>query len=78
MQINVNPGALNAAGYGTNNARPEPSRDQKPAARAVTQQAIKPEKAVEKIADQNARGAQLAKNAYAGAAQRGSILNILV
>lgn len=77
MQINNNLNGTLGSNYGTTQVRQEP-RQQKPAAQLVAREAIKPEKDLSKVIDQDTRAALLAKNAYAGLPQRGGILNIVV
>lgn len=79
MQINSNTSFYNGVGTNGNNSfRPEIRGEQKPATKLAVRQAIQPEQAVDKTIDQNDRAKMLARNAYNGASQRGSIVNIVV
>ncbi len=79
MQINSNTSLYTNVGTNNGGYKSETTREQpRSVANPVTKQAIKPEGQVEKALDQNDRAKQLARNAYAGASQRGSIVNILV
>lgn len=77
MQINTN--TVGYSNLGTNsNTRPDQVTDRKPSAKLTVRDAIKPEAQTPAVVNKDERGAQLARNAYAGASQRGSIVNMLV
>ena len=78
MQINSNTPYTNV-GTATQGFKPDVSRqEQRSSAPVVTREAIKPERQVSTVIDQNDRAKQIARNAYTGASQRGSLLNIVV
>ncbi len=78
MQINSNTPYTNV-GTATQGFKPDVTRqEQRSSAPVVTREAIKPDRQVSPVADQNDRAKQIARNAYAGASQRGSLLNIVV
>lgn len=78
MQINSNTVGYTNAGTNSNFQRIDNNADRRAAAKPLAREAIKPQAETPAVIDQNTRGAQLAKNAYNGASQRGSIVNILV
>ena len=77
MQINNNLNGTYGSYQGPSQSRVD-QRQQKPATQLATREAIRPEKELDKVIDQDTRAQLLARNAYAGLPQRGGLLDIVV